>query len=308
MPVAEHIYDAQGLRIVRNAVNQFIVCTCHFTADPAKRDPAWRRVAAAGMTPGQAARELDIDYTAVQGSKVFPEFAERRSLIVVPRFDPADLAGLKMWAGLDYGTRNPASVHVYTIIDDVIFSLWELYEPCRDIPEWVAKVKACPYWRQVRYVAADPSLWVPTQQQAYGGPVGVETLLRQAGLTNLIKGRNDEGAEQAWVGMLRQAWAQPETTFRISEDCPHQIREFETAIFQPQSERQLMTSGVYAERIADRDNHSLDDCKYFMLTMPKAKTSFEGGWKDPGQVYKMLGGGRQNTHRPHQGRGPVGYA
>jgi hypothetical protein len=259
------------------------------------------------MTPGQAARELDIDYTAVQGSKVFPEFADKRPLIVVPRFDPADLVGLRMWAGLDYGTRNPASVHVYTIIDEVIFSVWELYEPCKNIPEWVARVKECPYWNQVRYTAADPSLWVPTQQQAYGGPVGVETLLRQAGLTNLIKGRNDPGAEQAWVGMLRKAWAQPETTFRISEACPHQIREFETAIFQPQSERQLMTSGVYSEVIANRDNHSLDDCKYFMLTLPKAKSSFEGGWKDPGQVYRILGGGRSSANHAPRG-GPKGYA
>lgn len=284
---AEILHQATGLDIWRNLHNTFIIARVHHTADPGKRSPEWKRVASAGMTPGLAAREYDIDYSAVQGSKVFPEITERRSAIVVPPL--GDLEGLRCWGGLDYGTRNAASFHVYTILDEVIYSVWELYEPCQNIAEWVGKVLACPYWSLVRYVAADPSLWIPNQQQAAGPPVGVATLLQAAGLRNLVKGRANPGAEGAWIAMMRSHWGASETTFRISELCPNQIREFETAIFVPQSERQLLTS-VYQETIANRNNHSLDDCKYFMLSQPsKGGAPSDGAWRDPGQVYKLTG-------------------
>lgn len=220
------------------------------------------------MTVEQFAREFEIDYTAVQGSKVFPEITTRRHEIVVPLPHPDLSTGLRYWGGLDYGARNPTSFHVYTIWDDIIYSIWELYEPCRNIPDYVAKLRECPYWPKIRYIAMDPSCWNRGQQQDVGSPLTIHDLFFKAGVRNLTPGRRDPAGEDAWIAMIRKHWSQDhEPTFKIFSTCPAQIKEFETAIFVPQSERQLLT-GIYQETINDKDNHSLDDCKYFMLSKP----------------------------------------
>lgn len=264
------ISEQKGLKIWRNDSNQFVIITLHHTADPAKCSPEWRREAAAGLTPEQAARELDIDYTAVMGAKVFPEISTNRHNIVVeeplPDFGPT----VPYWGGFDYGLRNPTSFHVYTIVDSICYCIWELYRPCPNIPEFVEEMHKCPYFHKIKYIAADPSLWYPSQQMDTGNPTSIYDKFWQAGIRNMTKGINSQ--EETWITMMREHWTTDDPTFRIFSRCPAMIREFETAIFVNQSERQLMTTN-YRETISDKDNHALDDCKYFMLSQPKAKLS-----------------------------------
>lgn len=289
----ELLFQSTGLKIVKNKSNQFVICTLHHTADVNKRSEEWRREAAAGLTPEQASRELDIDYSAVMGSKVFPEITNYRSSIVLEEPYP-DFGDIKYFGGFDYGLRNPSSFHVYAITDGMVYSVWELFEPCHNIPEYTAKMHACPYWPRIRYIVADPSCWSPSQQQATGNPVSIADLFWRNGIRNMIKGINNQ--EDTWITMMRQHWATEDCTFRIFARCHNQIREFETAIYVNQSERQLMSS-AYNEKIQDKDNHSLDDCKYFMLSMPKSG-GIEGGWKDPNQISKWSIPNKQ--HRPSQ--------
>lgn len=261
------LHEQTGLRIVKNTDNQFVVASLHFTADPSKRSDAWRKEAQSGMTIAQFQQEYEIDYSAVQGSKVFPEITTRRAEIVLQPPWPDLSTGLRYWGGFDYGARNPSSFHVYTIWDDVTYSIWELYEPCRNIPDFVAAMRECPYFSKLRYIAADPKCWARDQQSA-STPVSIQDLFFKAGIRNMMKGRNDPAGEDAWVAMIRKAWSdEHEPTFKILSCCPAQISEFEKAIYIPQSERQLLT-GIYQEVINDKDNHSLDDCKYFMLSRP----------------------------------------
>lgn len=295
------LYEGTGLRIVKNDINGFAVATLHHTADPSKRGDAWRREAAQGMTPEQFAREFDIDYTAVMGSKVFPEMAtSRKAIVCAPVEFPTDQ---RFWAGFDYGPRNPSSFHVYTMFQDILYSCWELYEPCKNVPEFVSKLRGCPFWGNIRYIAADPSIWAPTQQQREGSLTSIHKLLWDEGVRNLLKGRNDPSAEQAWIAMVRKHWNQDEPTFRIFDTCPSQIHEFEVAIYTNQSQRQLMSASYY-ETIADVNNHSLDDCKYCMLSMPAAQAP---------KVYEianMVDKWGQNSHGAkapqYTGRKPVG--
>ena len=303
--MAKELYSSTGLRIVKNDVNQFCICTLHFTADPAKRAPEWKREASAGLTPEKFAREYNIDYTAVMGSRVFPEITSLHSDIVVPKPDFGK--GVRYWGGLDYGTRNPSSFHVYTIVDGITYSVWELYRPCVNIPAFAAEMQAFPYWQSIRYIATDPSLWTPNQQQALGNLISIQEHFRSAGIKNLIKGRNDTQAEEAWVAQVRQAWRNPDdVTFKISETCQNQLREFETAIYVGQSERQLLSQS-YRETIADVDNHSLDDCKYFMLSKPSPQQQLD--WKPANMVerWQINSGQRQQSYQPMPtGRKPVG--
>lgn len=269
----EVLYQSTGLKIVRNPHNQFAVCTLHHTADPAKRSEEWRREAAAGLTPEQAARELDIDYTAVLGAKVFPEITNYRASIVVEAPYPELGMGAKYYGGFDYGPRNPSSFHVYAVDDGMVWSVWELFKPCHNVPEFVAEMKACPYWNRIRWISADPSCWAPSQQQSVGNPISIYDMFWRNGIRNMVKGINNQ--EDAWIAQIREHWASEDCTFKIFSRCHNQIREFETSIFVNQSERQLLTS-AYNEKIQDKDNHSLDDCKYMMLNLPKSGSGSSG--------------------------------
>ena len=298
--MADIIHTSEGLTIKRNPVNGFTVCTLHFRADPRKRSAEWRREAATGLTPEQFAKEYDIDYTAIMGSKVFPEIVTHRSAIVVelpyPDFGP----DVRYYGGFDYGTRNPSSFHVYTVQDGIVYSVWELYEPTKNITEFVAKMKEFPYWNRIRWISADPMLGRKNQQVATG-LISVKELFWNAGVRNILDGRNDPQAEEAWIALIRKAWADPnEIGFKIFSCCTNQIREFNDCIYTPQSERQLLSSS-FRETIADFDNHSLDDNKYFLLNLPKQQAPSNKGYDNIALGY---GWGRGRTSKAHnQDRG-----
>jgi len=262
------LHTQQGLTIRKNPKNSFVVCTLHYTADPHKRTEAWRKEAMAGLTKPKWEQEYEISYTALFGEKVFPEIEAKREVIICksPFIDghiPADLA---CWGGFDYGANNPSSFHVYTIYDGVIYAIWELYEPCKNIFEFSKKMKDCPYWDQIRYIAADPDIFnLKQRNMKTGATTSVATQFAECGIHKLIEGNNDEAA---WVAEMRTHWAPTDPTFRIFEECSRMIWEFENILFRSMSDRQLQSAN-YAEAMVDKNNHALDDCKYFMNSKAK---------------------------------------
>lgn len=256
------IHEETGLRIRQNDKNGFCVITLHFTADPRKRSKAWLTEAKQGMAPAKFEQEYNISYSAMFGEKVFPEIKDRKSEIVVecpfvegwPRETP-------MWGGFDYGAKNPSSFHVYAIHDGILYAIWEMYKPCRNIIEFSKEMKDCPYWDQIRYIMCDPDMGSFKQRNMTTGEAA--TVLQQfleLGISKLVPGSNDEAG---WLAAMRKHWGGEEITFKIQENCAHMIREFEGATFVTMSERQLETQN-YRESLVDKNNHALDDCKYFM--------------------------------------------
>lgn len=276
------LHEQTGLRIVRNDTNRFCVITLHYTADPAKRTKAWHDEASAGMHPAKFAQEYEIDYTALYGEKVFPEISAAKDKIVVREPYPELPDTQVFWGGLDYGARNPSSFHVYTIVDGVTFSVWELFEPCRNVPDFAKKMQECPYWKSIKYIAADPSIWYKNQQTRIGNLTSIYELFVENKVTKLMQGVTDEAA---WLAMMRDHWQNIEDpTFRIYERCSNQIREFEMAVYVSTSEKLLHTQN-FREAISDHNNHSLDDCKYYMNSKPKL---MERKVKFPNMVRKWL--------------------
>jgi hypothetical protein len=257
----EILHTQTGLEIRRNDKNRFCVIRLHYTADPTKRSDAWKTEARSGMSKAKWDREYEIDYTALFGQKVFPQIIDREDEIVVKAKDfPTFPPGQQFWGGFDYGILNPSSFHVYTIHEGVTYSVWELFEQCRNLPEFVAKMKLCPYWGMIKVIAGDVTLWSTTQQTKIGA-VSVHQLFADEGVHNMVKGSQDD---TAWLQMMGKHWGRESVTFKIFENCQNQIREFKTAIYVSMSERMALTHN-YKEQVVDRDNHSLDDCKYFML-------------------------------------------
>lgn len=270
-PDAQLLHEQRGLWIRKNAKNGFHVITLHHTADPKKRSLSWRQEAAQGLTKAKFAREYDIDYDSTLGEKVFPEMVDKRSEIVIPvrEFD----AYAPFWGGLDFGINNPSSFHVYTVEDGVAYAIWELYEPCRNVKEWCERLKACPYWGKLKYVAADTSIWEHRGfSEKDGNPKKViDDLLAEGVGQKLIRANKDE---TTWLLQMQKHWREENITFKIFETCPKMIWEFQTAIFRGMSERAMVDKN-YVEEVRDKDNHAMDDCKYWMNSRPSAPKVFD---------------------------------
>ena len=259
-------HSSQGLTIRRNKKNGFVVCRLHYTADPDKCSEEWKREAQYGMSPAKFSREYEIDYGATLGEKVFPEISSHHYQIVVPEEEiPTFPDGQVFYGGFDFGQRNPSSFHVYTVWEGCIWAVWELFEPASNIMDYTTKMKACPYYEGIKYIAADPHIADLRQYGRDGNGSSILQQFNEYGVKKLMLAPNNE---LNWLAMMRNYWANPmEPLFKISSGCPNMIREFKGAIFSGQKDKLNLTMN-FKETIADVNNHSLDDCKYFMLASP----------------------------------------
>lgn len=256
---AKILHDSEGLIIHQNPKNHFVIVSLYYNADPAKRSPEWESEAKAGLTDAQWRKEYLIDYEAQFGEKVFPEISTHKTFIVCePKTFPE---GQKFFAGFDHGSRNPSSMHVYTLYDGILYSCWELYEPCKNLQDFVFKMKSCPYWDKITHIAADPSMWSNRMYKPDGSMISLYVQFYEAGIKNMIKGNNDEAG---WISIVKQHWRDPsKPTFKIFNCCPNQIKEFAGATYEDWSNTRGMIDGSdYKETMVDANNHSLDDCKY----------------------------------------------
>jgi hypothetical protein len=266
--MSKFLHEQQGLKIVTNPINGFTICTLHYTADPRKRSVEWRDAARRGLKQAEFEKEYEIIYDAYMGQKVFPEIKARRSEIIL-REGPYEFNAwpktLPMWGGFDYGTNNPSSFHVYAIVDGITYALWELYEPCKNIYDFVAALQSCPYWKQIRYIAHDPDMDNLKQRDAKtGGLTSVKRMFEDLGVAKWLRGNNDEAA---WLVQMNKHWMPEQVTFKILECCPKMIEEFESSTYVSMTDRQLQTQN-YNEKMLNKHNHALDDCKYFMNSNP----------------------------------------
>lgn len=266
--MSDLLHESLGLKVVRNPKNQFIVASLHYTADPAKRSEQWKSEASAGMREANWRKEYEIDYLALFGTKVFPQFSQYKAKIVISDPHPEFPKSNPYWGGFDWGTRNASSFHVYTVFDGIIYSVWELFEPCTNLIAFAEKMKSCPYWERIKYIAADPSIWAPTQVKG-STLVSIHDLFWEQKITKFLRGNNKE--EQTFITMLNNMWSNLETEepkFKIFSSCMNQIAELEMAVYVDQSNK-LSSPKNLKEEISDYNNHSIDELKYFLLSRPQ---------------------------------------
>lgn len=265
---AEIIHEQEGLTIHRNANNHFVVCTLIFTADPTKREAWWLEEASHGISDAQFRKEYLIDYTALFGTKVFPEFETFSEKIIVKPPYP-NLDGAEFYGGLDFGTRSPTSFHVYAVLNDelgdpYILALTEHFEPTRNLDLLAEQIKTNSYFNELQWIAADIHLW--DKDQLKGGSISsIADQLYERGIDILMKG---DRSEESWIQRVRTYWADlgkdnVNSKFRIADCCNNMIREFSNIVFKEYTDKVARTRAPQ-EAIISKDNHSLDDCKYFM--------------------------------------------
>jgi hypothetical protein len=265
----------------------------HWTLHPEK-DEAWYEKEKLRRTAREVAQELDIDYEASGAERVFTLRTNptlRDNVVIEPFEVPRDW---NFRAGLDYGTRNKSSFHIYAAdYDENYYSIWEWRKNTADLIEdgvkgsmiqAIAKmlVWECPYYSLIDHIRADPSMWVKNQnsEDEMKSLINliyleiekeVEKFNRQrmnksdppAEVVGFVKGAQ---SDIAYIQVVKNLWATPETPqLKFFKNCDGQIKEFEELEWEDWSETQKTVRNV-REKIKDRNNHSFDDSKYCLMS------------------------------------------
>lgn len=271
----------KGLHSARNS-DGVLVFRLHFSADPAK-DPdteegrKWCEgvypLFAGGKNGTKFRREMDIDWAAGAGELVFPYFITRESEIIIDHtlFTKEFLEKCNLYGGMDWGKRNPVSFHVYA--EDpagLFYVIWEWYEAGRDPIAVAEAIRSCPYYDQIQWIAADPSMW--NENQASSGRDGftsyarifMEDMPEYLQLGKLIPGHSKKDTVAADI--MHMAWREQTPKLRIGDNCHKMIKELKN-LRHPEN----IYKTNEPEKILDKDNHAWDDLKYFITSHPSAK-------------------------------------
>lgn len=245
----------------------FTVAKLHYSADPSKvkenGDPVDELLEGyiGGRTGPAWRKEMEIDFTAYSGQLLcYNILQEHGSKIIVDRYiKESD----HKYGSVDWGRNNPASFHVYTLDEDRhIHSAYEIYVNHTSIPDFCSLIKQCPYYQDLNWISADPSIWNKTQEEKQD----LKSLwdkFHDEGV-NLVKGK--AGHDETAINELLDRWDKLDEKaprFTISPRCFKQIWEFERLRYKEITTAQVEFQNKN-ETLVDKDNHSWDDFKYFV--------------------------------------------
>lgn len=261
----------KGLHKYKNSSGHTCV-RLHYTADPEKATDAWIESEASRYIDGgrnsiRWRGEMEIDFEAGSGELVFQTFTAKESQIVVPPFTVDETYVL--YGGMDWGTRNPVSFHVYAESPDkTFFAIWEYYAERQALFEVAKALKTCPYYDRLQWIACDPTMWNATVATKTGFTSIAEMFTDPDMVGNNVidklmaaHGRSDETA----INIFRNHWAKAKPDFLITTDCPKLRSEIKNLKHPDANGRTNST-----EKIVDKNNHAWDDMKYFRLSHPFA--------------------------------------
>lgn len=296
----------------------FQVLELHYTADPAK-DPdrdgaAWVAEALKGYPGGEKGAgwrtEMEIDYEAGGGEKVFPFLSHALSPVFIGRIDPEDaMARMNVFAGYDYGTNNP-SAFVVSGIDEKgdLYALWELYEPCVDYIQHCNRIKACPYYDRLEFICADNKIFSKTQQTA-AGVKAVSELFREQGI-HMIRARQGMDAPMS-LRLLSEYWPGGFTGFDkipprafVTADCPNGKAELRGLRWAEHKTDSVRRDKNEPEKLVDKDNHFFDAWCYSIDRQPSLwKPTAENEPKD--SINAFIARAEATRQRPRKARGGI---
>lgn len=263
------------------------VVRVHYTADPAKRSGTvegehWLEDTTLGYPGGvRSARwrkEMEIDYRAMSGAKLFPEWDRWLALgtIVIPPFVPH---GYRIYGSYDHGWNRPAVYLVHGINGDgdkVV--LWEFYAPHVPVPQLARIIlghdvrlpdgrlfRGNPFAGQETWRRADPEIWAE-DQQADKAFKSVASLFRRCGVVFTRADRGGDITVAEW--MLGHDWIDPwHPRLRITTACPNLIREL-GGLRHPELSSTVALNKGPSEAIVDKDCDAWDSLKYFYQKFP----------------------------------------
>ncbi len=268
----EHYKSVSGFHCVR----------VHYSAD-ADKDPdtekgrAWveneLKGIPGGISSAQWRTEYEVDWDAAGGELCFPQLEMFKSRIVVPPFEVPETWSL--YGSFDYGHRSPSCFTVYGLDHDGdIWTVWEYYKSGQGFRQIAKAIRACPLFGRLNYLPiADPSIWAKTQQVDEGNELkSIAQLFFDLPQDERVvfapgkAGGDITVAEKIngdlWNYEALKAGKTPR--FRIFANCPMQIWELSKLRYADWS-GSMQEQRNLKESIVDKDNHSFDTLKYFLI-------------------------------------------
>jgi len=272
----------------------------HYTSDPFK-DPdrlgaEWFAEATKGYVGGVNSSgwktEMEINYNAGGGEPVYPFLDNPDTPIFIPEIDPEyAMNKMDIYAGYDYGSTNPSHFGVWGIDNrSHAHKLWELHEPCINLEEHCAKIKANPYWDRIKYIKCDPSLNSKTQQTKEGK----KSLMHLFGKQGVVMSMGKRGADIPYVVRVKSNyWGDPtDPKMFICDNCPNTQKEYKDLRWAKHSSSAVARRSNNPEKIMDKDNHSHDSDAYVLDTVPRPFVVPVSKWNGDGmtmdKALKML--------------------
>lgn len=120
-PETPNRFPLEGVEVWRNPKNRFLVFQLHYSANPEKRDQAYRDSIKSSMPRAQYMQEYELQWDSFSGLPVYPDFQEKLHGSK-SRLQP--WAGLPLLRGWDFGL-TPACV-VAQLQGDRLKVLWEM--------------------------------------------------------------------------------------------------------------------------------------------------------------------------------------
>ncbi len=271
----------KGLKKTKNSIGQSVLWL-HYSADPLK-DPdteagkKWFDSESGNTVGGfnglKWRAEYEMDFSAGSGELVFPEFSEKRDKLVVKPFEVDET--YLVYGGMDWGTVNPVSFHVYAESPEKkFFSVWEFYETKVTIRRMAEILRLqCPYYDRLQWIAMDPRAFNSHQQ----GKEGLTTLgemftdpdyVGEHTIDKLMPGHGCE--DKSMIKRVRNLWAYADPKLKFFNTCTNQINEIQNLLHPPSDGRTN-----FRETIVDKNNHAWDDLKYFLESHPYATKAEE---------------------------------
>ena len=246
----------------------FVVARLHYSVDDEKSNPKALLELEKGYPGGRGGsawrKEMEIDFTAYSGQLLCYQILQRhRDKIVKER-------KVEYWhhkyGSMDWGRNNPASFHVYAVDDKMhIHSLYEVYVRDHSIPKFCEMMKAAPFYNDLEWISADPSMWNRNQETKEGLKSLYDMFTDEDVFLRKGVSRDDALA----INELLDRWDnlnEREPTFTISPKCHKQVWEFERLRYKEITTAMVEKANPH-ESLVDKDNHSWDDFKYFISTL-----------------------------------------
>jgi len=278
----------QGIEIYKTK-ERFTVAKVHYTADPDKSTPQALEELEAGYPGGRQGaawrKEMEIDFTAYSGQLLCYHLLQqyRHKIVVNRAVQPYE----HKYGSLDWGRRNAASFHIYSVGEGKhVHSAHEIYKHDTSIPAFSDLIKESPFYHDLSWISADPSLWNKNQETAQGLRSLADMFADNKIYLMPGKSRDDEVA----INELLDRWCNldsKEPTFTISPNNIMQIWEFERLRYKELSTA-MSEKANPEEKLVDKDNHSWDDYKYFISTWISAGNPDTGAKIPRGSVAAMI--------------------